>query len=205
LEPRRGGLVQRDTEAVIEGFPRSANTFATTAFELAQPNFVPIAHHRHVPAQVIAATRLGIPTIVLVRDPEEAVLSLFIWTPYITIKQWLKEYVRFHRRILPYRDGFVVARFEDVTTDFGAVIRRLNRQFGTSFREFDHTADNVARCIEIIEQVDLKRKGKVEEARVARPSGERETMKDELRAAFRSPDLARLRTAAFTLYETLTS
>jgi hypothetical protein len=204
-EPERKGPVQRDTEVVIEGFPRSANTFATTAFGLAQPNFVRVARHLHVPAQVIAATKSGIPTIVLIRDPEEAVLSLAVWYPYITIENWLKDYVRFYHRILPYREGFVIAEFGDVSNDFGAIIKRLNSRFGTSFREFEHTPDNVARCFEIIERHSLEKTGEVAERKIARPSEERESMKNQFRKAFHSPDLARLRAEAYGLYKTLTS
>src|SRR5262245_32533170 len=68
--PSRSEPVFRDTEAIIEGFPRSANTFAATAFQLAQTKPVRVAHHLHVPSQIIAGARWGIPTIVLVRDPE---------------------------------------------------------------------------------------------------------------------------------------
>ncbi len=207
IESERRGPVQRDTDVVIAGFPRSANTFAATAFGLAQPNSIRVDSHLHAPSQVIWAAKLGIPTMVLIRDPEEAVLSFVLKQPYITLKQGLKEYVRFYRRILPYRDGFVVARFEEVSTDFGASIARLNARFGTSFQEFDHTDDNVARCFEIIEQWLRKRnrEGQVVDERVPRPSRQRETMKNELRAAFRSPGLAKVRADAYSLYETLTA
>ena len=43
------------TELVIEAFPRSANTFATVAFQLSQPAPVRVAHHLHAPAQVTEA------------------------------------------------------------------------------------------------------------------------------------------------------
>jgi hypothetical protein len=198
------GPVFPDTDAVIEGFPRSANTFATIAFELAQPRPVRVARHLHVPSQIIAGTRFGIPTIVLVRDPEEAVLSLSLWTPHITLEDGLRDYVRFYRRILPYRDRFVVATFEQVSTDFGEVIRRLNERFGSSFQEFQHTEANVALCFKIIEEYDLRTTGEVVEKTVARPSQQRKRMKDELRSAFRSPKLARSRADAYELYETLT-
>jgi hypothetical protein len=205
IPPERMGPVYRDTDAVIEGFPRSANTFAATAFELAQTRPVSVARHLHVPSQVIAGARLGIPTIVLVRDPEEAVLSLSLWTPDVTLEEGLRDYIRFYRRILPYRDRFVVATFEEVSADFGGVIRRLNERFGSSFQEFQHTEANVALCFEIIEEHDRKTEGMVSEKTVARPSQQRERMKDALRSAFRSPNLARLRANAYGLYETLTS
>src|SRR5918999_5771267 len=69
---------ERDTEIVIEGFPRSANSFAVAAFARAQGRKPKIAHHVHAPAQVIAAARAGIPAIVLIRNPEEAVLEYVI-------------------------------------------------------------------------------------------------------------------------------
>jgi hypothetical protein len=197
-------LVFRDTDAVIEGFPRSANTFASAAFALAQPRPVRVASHLHVPSQIIAGARLGIPTIVLVRDPEEAVLSLSLWTPHVTLEEGLRDYIRFYRRILPYRDRFVVATFEEVSTDFGEVIRRLNERFGSSFQEFQHTEANVALCFKIIEDHDRRTTGEVVEKTVARPSQQRELMKNELRSAFRSPKLARTRADAYTIYETLT-
>jgi hypothetical protein len=199
------GPVFRDTDAVIEGFPRSANTFAATAFEMAQTRPVRVARHLHVPSQIIAGARLGIPTIVLIRDPEEAVLSLSLWTPHVTLQDGLKDYTRFYRRILPYRDRFVVATFEEVSTDFGEVIRRLNERFGSTFQEFQHTEENVATCFMIIEEHDRRTAGKVVEQTVARPSQQREHMKNALRSTLRSPKLARARAEAYDVFETLTS
>ena len=199
VQPEWTAPVDRSTDAVIEGFPRSANTFAATAFELAQRRPVRVARHRHVPAQVIAGTRWRIPTMVLVRDPEEAIISLVVWAPGTTLEQGLKDYVRFYRRIYPHRDGFVVARFEDVTTDFGKVIRRLNERFGTTFDEFEHTSENVSRCFDIME--NHARVNEMGEAQIGRPSKEREAMKHRLRAAFRSAEMAALRTNAYGVYE----
>ena len=73
---RREFLVSPSTDLVIEGFPRSGNTFAVAAFVLSQPRPVRIAHHHHVPAQVIYAVKRGIPVLVVVRKPDDAVLSL---------------------------------------------------------------------------------------------------------------------------------
>ena len=60
----RNLLVKKDTEIVIEGYPRSANTFAVAAFLLAQGRPVKIAHHLQVPAQVIQGVQWNITTIV---------------------------------------------------------------------------------------------------------------------------------------------
>jgi hypothetical protein len=205
VQPEWAAPVDRDTDAVIEGFPRSANTFAATAFELAQRRSVRVARHRHVPAQIIAGTRWRIPTMVLVRDPEEAIISLAIWTPAITLAQSLKDYIRFYRRVYPFREGFIVARFEEITTDFGMVVRRFNERFGTMFDEFEHTSENVCRCFDIMEDHARIKTGRIGETRIGRPSPEREAMKQRLRAAFRSTELAGLRTEAYGLYEAFSS
>src|SRR6266566_5260966 len=65
-------------DIVIEGFPRSANSFAVHAFRVAQDRPVRIAHHLHAPAQVIAAVRARVAAITLIREPEDAVLELVI-------------------------------------------------------------------------------------------------------------------------------
>jgi pimeloyl-ACP methyl ester carboxylesterase len=62
---RSGNPISPETDVVIEGFPRTGNTFAVTAFVMAQPGFVSVAHHVHVPAQVISAERLGVPALLL--------------------------------------------------------------------------------------------------------------------------------------------
>jgi hypothetical protein len=83
-----------ETELLIDGFPRSGNTFAVVAFQLAQPSPVRISHHIHSSAHMIAAAKRGTPIVVTVREPEDAVLSCVIREPYITIGQALHAYPR---------------------------------------------------------------------------------------------------------------
>ena len=140
-----------DTRLVIDGFTRSAVTFATIAFQIAQRNPVRVAHTLHAPAHLIAAARRKVPTLVTIREPEDVALSAVIREPYVSLGQALAAYGRFYNVLLPFRADFVVGEFETVTRDFGAVIRRVNERFGTGFDEFEHTDANVERCYEIIE------------------------------------------------------
>jgi hypothetical protein len=76
--------VTPDTQVVIEGFPRSGNSFARRAFIMAQEetfDVTRIAHHLHVPAQIVRAAQWRIPTLVLIRRPRDAVLSFAVWDP----------------------------------------------------------------------------------------------------------------------------
>lgn len=194
--------VSKNTELVIEGFPRSGNTFAVAAFTLAQGRPVKLARHLHAPAQVIAAVRRGIPTCVLIRRPKEAVLSLMVRVPHISVEQALKDYVRFYSSISRYRAGFVIGQFDEVTKNFSSVIKRINAHFGTKFRVFEHTEDNVKTVFQIVEEMDKEDTGRksVQEGTVARPSEERDILKASLRSRFENRKAKRLLARAEQVY-----
>lgn len=143
-------VVSSATQLVIDGYFRSANTFAVYAFQLCQDKPVRLAHHLHAPAQFIAAARTGTPALLLIREPEGAVLSELLYEPQVALPDALMQYIRFYRCLRPYLDSLVVGEFEQVTRDYGAVIRRLNTRFGTSFTEFAHTDDNLRECFGLI-------------------------------------------------------
>lgn len=203
---RKAEPLADDTEIVIEGYPRSGNTFAVTAFGSAQTREVRVARHEHAAAQVIAAARRSIPALVLVRAPEEAVLSFAVQQPHLTLAQALRSYVRFYRPLLPYRHRFVLASFEDVTGDFGAVTRRVNERFGTDFGVFEHTEENVRKCLEAIEAHgrDVRGEGDELHRKGSFPSEVRTRMKEALVAEYRGDRLAGLRRRAEAAYSSLT-
>ena len=199
--------IRDETEVVVEGFPRSGNTFAVAAFHYAQqPRDVKIAHHAHVPAQLLSAVRLGLPAVVLVRDPEECVLSLVVREPGLRVGGGLRGWVRFHEPLVGVRARLVVATFEEATTDVAAIVRRVNERFGTRFREFDPTPENVAAVRELIERGDRNTFGTDEGVRRGGglPGEGREELKDELRSVYRGAGLARLRSRAEDLFRVLT-
>ena len=81
------------------------------------------------------AVRLGLPTVVLIRRPADAVSSYLVRRPTLTPDDALLEYLDFYRTAWPARDGFVVAPFDLVVSDFGAVIDRVNKRFGTKLSD----------------------------------------------------------------------
>ena len=202
---RHGDPVGPDTEIVIEGFPRTGNTFAVNAFNFAQPRPVRVACHVHAPAQLIAGARRRIPAIALVREPEETILSFVIRHSHVPVGQALRGYLRFYESLVRYRDRLVIGSFDEVITDFGAVIRRVNERFGTHFAEFVHTAENVRACLEQIERDYGAReeRGEALERIVARPSPVRARMKEEIRPEYRAPRLSGLRARAERAFQVL--
>lgn len=130
-------LVSRDTEIVIEGFPRSGNSFSVNAFTWAQARAVSIANHIHTPGQVTAGLRLGKPVCVLIRNPRDAIPALLAKIPHFSPSDACAAYNVYYRSLLPLRSDVVIAPFEDVTSDFGAVISRLNEKFSMNFNTID--------------------------------------------------------------------
>lgn len=154
-ESSRKLAINQETEIVIEGFPRSGNSFAVGAFRSAQSQPVNIATHLHAPAQIILACRKNIPTLVVIRNPVDAVVSLkalciecntqtqeIIESSY-DFKVLLKSYINFYKAIIPYRNRFIVGKFEETTKDFSKIVFKINHHFGTKFAKFEHTESNV--------------------------------------------------------------
>lgn len=199
---RSGEVVTRETEICIEGFPRSGNTYAVIAFQQAQPRTVSIAHHVHAPGSVLIAVRMGKPAIVLVREPEEAVLSTVIRYPQVSLRQALRGYRRFYEPLVRSRHQLVVGRFEDIVADPGKVIEEVNRRFGTKFRPFHPTEESVAGVMEELDRWDRNTFGESEALELgrARPTDQRELVKAELRDRYRHARLARARAKAERLH-----
>jgi hypothetical protein len=174
-----------DTEIVIEGFPRCGNTFAVIAFQKAQERKVKIAHHLHVPAQIHFAVKRGIPALVLIREPLEAISSLIVRHPERTPETCFTEYNNFYRSILPVKDKFVVSNFNETVNDLGLVTARLNERFSTSFKSFVHTPENVESVFnKIDENNQILEDGSI--LQLAKPAKEREYLKGEVKLFLQS-------------------
>ena len=199
---KRATLARRDTAIVIEGFLRSGNTFSVAAFQIANGRHLHVGRHLHGAPHVLRAVRLGVPTVVLVRQPRDAVLSYLIRRDTLTPDDALLEYLDFYRTAWPARDGFVVGLFDLVTRDFGAVIARVNARFGTSFRQYDPTPENEAQAFRLVEEMNrLETGGAVVESLVGRPSEERAHRKQELRALLERPRTVRRLREAEAMYD----
>lgn len=196
------------TDVLITGLPRTGNSFAVNAFRLAQKRPVRIAHHEYPPAQVVGAARYGIPTLVIIRQPDEVVVSRVASHPPLTLAQALDDYVQCYEALIPWRDRCVVATFEEVVSDFGSVTRRLNEKFNTDFAEFEHTNENVAEAFALIDgryrtmgaERDLTF-GRM----VARPSAERNDAKAALKVELESPALQKRRERSWRVYRRMLS
>ena len=197
-------LINKDTQLVIEGFPRSANTFAVVAFIKSQDRDVAIAHHLHAVAQVKLGVRQGVPVIVLIRRPEDAVRSLKVIFKQRNRNSALKNWLRFYEEVEPLRSRVVIADFDRVIGDFGAVIDEVNAHYGTTFGRFESTPENVQAVFDridaIIHGVDHKTEGG-KEMYVSRPTEAKRAAQEKVELDLDPKLLAR----ANALYERLTA
>jgi len=207
FDPRlRKLIVTGQTELLIEGYPRSANSFALHAFLSAQKETVRVASHLHLSGQCQVAFCRKIPSLILIRNPQDAVASFMILEGNkMSPQQALREYITFYRDVLPHRDRFVLASFEEVTTNFGRVIERVNERFRTEFGLFVHTDANVEVCYRQMDATVQSRGGRQSDVltQSARPVPERRDIKERVMKELFSNRPSGLLKEAQTLYSQL--
>ena len=147
-------LVNKETQIVIEGFPRSANTLAYVALKDVQID-LKIAHHFHYPIQIINGVRRKIPVVVLIREPKDAIISTLIREPHISIEIAVKRYISFYQIALKYKDYIVLVDFELVVSDFNQVIKLINKKFNLELNQFDSSQENIKKCKALVLEMDM--------------------------------------------------
>lgn len=188
-------VLRRGDDAVIEGYPRSANTFANYAFVHAQGRPMKVGNHFHSPAQIHLAKMYRIPALVVVREPYSAALSMMVFMPGMSAANALTRYIAFHKSIIGISDAFVVAPFEEVTTNFGRSIERLNNHFGSSFIPFSGRPEEVEAVKARIESSRIRRKAHLSdlalsERRFTLPSQHKAEIRERLKAELDRATLA---------------
>jgi hypothetical protein len=198
---RRNRPAKPTDQIVIDGFPRSANTFSSRAFQLANPD-VAASHHMHAPANILLAVRYGLPTVVVIRAPADAVLSEIIREPRKRLRRGLLEWNSFYGTVRPVLDRVVVAEFSTVTIDYSVVVEEVNRRFGASFVPYRNSPESDEAVFASIEAAARSRgkSGSRLETQVPRPSEERSARKQILIAELQRPELRALLERAESLY-----
>lgn len=107
-------IVRRDTNFVVEAFPRSANTFCYYYLQLTFPT-ASIAHHVHSWQQFLLAKLYNVPSFLLIRRPDDAVSSLMTKRPVLSVTVAYLDYAL--SNMLAARLAEHIVRFEDVTDE----------------------------------------------------------------------------------------
>lgn len=198
-------VVTKEHEIVIEGFPRCANSFSVRAFQFNNDSDrkVEIATHLHSTSSILLGVKWGIPTLVLIRNPDDAVpsfLSLGVQlkkTDMLTTKKlrimshvayWTHRYTEFYNKLIAVQSKVVVGDFDLVTQDFNQIISALNDKFQCNYLPFEHTKENVNKIFDSA-KVHLS------------PSAERDALKDTFKEFYFSKENEARRQKAKSVYE----
>jgi hypothetical protein len=133
------------TDLVVEGFPRSGNTYTTFALEDASGHSLEIASHVHQPSQIKFALARGVPTVMVIREPTAALASHLVYDPQFTPAQVTREYCSYHWQLVPYVERVLICEFSEVTTDMASVIDRINHRYSMTIPAFDESPANIER------------------------------------------------------------
>lgn len=123
------GMATRNTDLVIEGYPRCGNSFAEAALELVRPD-LKLGHHRHAPAQLLFAAKEGLPAVMLMRDPLDAVVSVLARRPGSTSPiQAFKDYESFYSAVEPVAHQVLVSDFDVTTAQISRLLEAIEDRF----------------------------------------------------------------------------
>ena len=132
LHKKERNYPSAETVLTIEGYPRSGNTYAFyIARELLGASDI-IASHYHNIAALKSSKDLHIPTVVLVRDPAAAVVSLAqmdqVESDATSIRRRLKEWIDFYEFVKSSASELHIYSFESLTQNslyFASYLREL--------------------------------------------------------------------------------
>lgn len=186
---------QMDYDIIVDGYPRSANSFLSKALELIRPG-LRVRSHRHWPTHVIEALNRGKAACLLLRHPVDAIASTSILINS-SLAYALERYIAYYQALLPHRQRLLVVSFEAATGDLSAVCTELNRRFGLALLTAAPTPQLLAEIKTRVRELEWGR----DPMRVSLPSSERYGTLEQLKARLESPVHKERLQVAETLYE----
>ena len=128
-------LINKNTDLVIEGFPRSGNSFLEACINVLNKNII-LAHHTHSVAQVKMGIKKKLPVILLIRDPSEATKSAyFFFKKKLNYRFLIKEYIDFYESLIIYKKNIIILDFKKIN-NLKKVLKYLQTNFD-NFPKFD--------------------------------------------------------------------
>jgi hypothetical protein len=190
------------TDLVIEGFPRSGNTFTTFAIQDASRYELTIASHVHQPSQIKLALGLGIPTVLVIRDPLSALASHLVYDQRFSTSSVIGEYCSYHRQLVPYAERLFICEFDEVTSDISSVIDRINCRYSLQIPPFDDEPSNVKRILNLIDWRHRLIHPSLDPVQsVASPQSDRRELNEQMRRELLDPRNAAQMAFAQELFE----
>lgn len=200
-------VVTPETDLLIEGFPRSGNTWTEALVREAGQDKLSLAHHSHAAAHVKRAMKIGVPSIILYRNPDDAVASLLaLYENKIDAQTGFLEYIQFYAATLSLRGTLVrFYSFEDVTKRSGEVVADIAKAFNLPL-DADGLTDGAvfARMDDKAQRLKRRNTG-LSKSRPGVNPNLSDVRRIKAEAAVQSNCAAKVRAEAFKIYKALHS
>lgn len=179
-----GKFCDYNTKLCIEGFESSANSFTYNVIRCVWPS-IKVGHHKHVVANLKRAYSYEIPTVVLYRNPEDAIPSLVSRFRPDSFEA-VRRYIHFYRYVEDIAPDVLLVSFEEATQKVRLTVERI-ANFATLPLDGRSLANLEERAKASIRE-QTKERGNVEQ--ISLPKEEREIQKEKVREKMRRmPDL----------------
>jgi hypothetical protein len=190
------------TDLIVEGFPRSGNTFTVFALQDVAQNQLRISSHVHHPSQVKLAVQRDLPTVLVIREPIGALASYLTYGRHGRPTDVFREYYAYYQELIPYADRVLILNFEEIISDMPAIIDRINGRFAMALPPFDQSPGNVDHLFEEIARHHQLVHPDLEPDHVApRPTAARREANERHRLELLDPSNNALRTRCLNVYD----
>jgi hypothetical protein len=180
--PRGGDLLH------LTGFPRSANTYASYLVLTAAPGCEDrISTHHHAPATIRMALQARVPTVVLIRDPLEAIASKLVMvraTPFDEQRanELVRDYSAYYHYVERVRNRITIIDTRSVIQDPVQFLGQIRAS--APGLEMDCELQRVIEEVEVLFQQTIEPR-RAPQDRVM-PDPQKEKLKEPIRALVRS-------------------
>ena len=155
FRPRQNELiVTKDTDLVIEGFPRCANTFFVEYVALAAGDRLVIAHHLHEAYQIRFAARNAIPIVVLIREPLPAIASAMLRDSRVCPSTLFNMYIEFYSQVYELLGHVLLVNFKTATSLPAEVLKTLEARFDLKVDTQSLSENQVFLRVEALDRAD---------------------------------------------------
>jgi hypothetical protein len=127
-------IASRETSLVVDGYPRSGNSFFVRLIihQLEENDLsnLSLSHHTHRVENIKLAHHYGVPAVVLIRDPYDAIASFFIFQKFcLPIIECIKKYLHFYNFVLSFNANILIVNFDTVISNPNLVLEHIQKNF----------------------------------------------------------------------------
>ena len=143
----QSNIVTKKTLLTIEGFPRSGNSFMTKLVLSCNPHLTnKVGHHLHHPANIMRSVKNNIPTILMLRDPKNAIISLKSLImfgnhknssnrPVPSLNKLLTLYIKYHTALVESTDKFSIISLDDLINKRDSTLSKISIAYSLDFSQ----------------------------------------------------------------------